>query len=330
LHVGATLFNITTRKKGPNDGAQPAAAVAMTDCPASTCVIVNPRAACDVSGIRLETLLEAVGEADIRWTEGPGHAAELAREAISEGASRIVAAGGDGTVSEIASTLAAAPEGAALGILPLGTGNDLARSLGVPLDLQSAARVLREGAERRIDVARVESAGPSFMVIGSTAGLGGDIAAGLDVYLKRAWGAGVYLRMALAEIGSARTYRATIELDDETLELDVTNIVVANARFQGGGIPLAPEARLDDGLLDLVVLPALSTIKLLWLVPLILSGRQLRSRFVIHRRARRVRVAAEAPMPVTIDGEPGGRGPVSYEVEPGALRVICPASRSGR
>jgi diacylglycerol kinase (ATP) len=148
-------------------------------------VIANPGSVRDVSAPLIEMLLAPISEIEVRWTNGPGHARELAREGLATGMRFFVAAGGDGTVSEVASGLASAPEGTSLGILPFGTGNDLARSLGLPLDLDRAAEVLITGRARPMDLVRVHPARPARMVISSIAGLGGDVAAGLDQELKR-------------------------------------------------------------------------------------------------------------------------------------------------
>ncbi|MEJ2341842.1 MAG: diacylglycerol kinase family lipid kinase [Gemmatimonadales bacterium] len=287
-------------------------------------VIANPGSVRDISVALIERLLAPISEIEVRWTKGPGHARELARQAGASGRPLVVAAGGDGTVSEVASGLVSASESTSLGILPFGTGNDLARSLGLPLDLDRAAEVLVTGRARPMDLVRVHATGPTTMAISSIAGLGGDVAAGLDQELKRTWGPAAYLRMALDNVATAATFRVAITLDDERLTVDLTNVVVANGKFLGGGIPVAPLAEIDDGLLDVMVLPALPTVRLFGLVPQVLIGRHHRSHHVIHRRSRSVNVEADSPMPVTIDGEPAGSGPVSYEIEPSALRVIRP------
>ena len=291
-------------------------------------VIANPACGRDISAPLIERLLGPITRMQVLWTNGPGHAGELVRQALSAGVRRFVAAGGDGTVNEIAAALLSARSGSPLGILPFGTGNDLARSLGVPLDLERAARLLVDGEERAIDIVRVGAERPGIMVNASVAGLGGDITEGLDRELKRTWGSAVYLRMALDGVASAASFHARIDLDGEGMETQLTNVVVANGKFLGGGIPVAPLARPDDGLLDVIVLPALSTARLFGLVPLYLTGRQHWSRRVTHRRARSVCVEAVSPMPVTIDGEPAGTGRVTYEVVPGAVRVIVPRGGS--
>jgi diacylglycerol kinase (ATP) len=291
-------------------------------------VIANPGSVRDISAPLIERLLAPFSPIEVRWTNGPGHARELAVGAHASGTRLVVAAGGDGTVSEVASGLVSAAEGMSLGILPFGTGNDLARSLGLPLDLDRAAEVLHTSPARPMDLVHVHSDRTARMAISSIAGLGGDVAASLDPELKRMWGSAAYLRAALDNLASAATYRTVITLDDERLTLDLTNVVVANGRFLGGGIPVAPLAEPDDGLLDVMVLPALSAAGLFGLVPRVLMGRHHRSRHVIHRRSRCVRVEADSPMPVTIDGEPAGSDPVAYEIEPGALSVIRPSKES--
>ena len=287
-------------------------------------VIANPRAGREISHDRLAALLEEAEGFLVRWTEEPGHARRLAREAASRGSRLVVAAGGDGTINEVVAGLLAVDDPPDLGVLPFGTGNDLARSLGIPLDLTEAARIALHPSARSIDVVTVDGSHPGLMANASVGGLGGDLTEGLDLDLKRTWGPAVYLRMALDELGSAAGYSVEIRLDDEVIESEAMNVVVANGRYLGGGIPVAPAARLADGWLDVVVLPVLSTARLFGLVPRVLAGRQLASRRVIHRRARHVRVAASRAMPVTIDGEPAGSGPVAYEVKPRALRVRAP------
>ena len=292
-----------------------------------TVVIANPRSGREIQPSRIEAIAARFEASLLHWTSGPGDATRLAQEAATGGARLVVAAGGDGTINEVVAGLTAVRRETELALLPFGTGNDLARSLGISLDLSEAAATALGGRTRIIDLAEVDGPGPRLMANASVSGLGGDLTEGLDLDLKRAWGSAVYLRMALDELGAAGGFAVEVRLDDEVLELEATNVVVANGRYLGGGIPVAPAARLDDGLLDVVVLPALSTARLFGLVPRVLAGRQLKSRHVVHRRARRVTVAATGPMPVTIDGEPGGSAPVTYEVMPAVLRVRCPEAR---
>lgn len=288
-------------------------------------LILNPAAG---RALRYPCVVEALARlpgAEIRWTRGPGHAAELAAEAVGAGADDVVIGGGDGTVHEVINGLSAASGGPfRLGLLPLGTGNDLCRSLGLSLDPHDAVAALRAGVERSADLVAAEVAGTRALAVNfALGGLAGDIALHVTEERRRLWGRFVYLRSALDSLRSLRRYRTELVLDGERLApLDLMAVVVANGGFLGGGIPAAPGARVDDGLLDVVAVRSCRPSRLPALLGRVLTGRHLGHPGVLWSRVRRVEIHPDPPMAFNLDGQPFGAGPASFEALPGALRVI--------
>ncbi len=303
------------------------------------CVIVNPRAGRFSDLATIEAALAGLHGAELHVTAGPGDATGLARRAAEEGCELVVAAGGDGTLNEVVNGLVPPHEPAdretgatrrpRLALLPLGTGNDFARTIEVPADTAEALEVLARGRTAQVDVGRltVGGAARSFINV-SGGGFSGSLDAHLDARVKRAWGPLSYLRTAIEALPELGTYDLAIELDGgaagggETLELAVYSVLVANGRHVAAGIPVAPEARLDDGLLDLLVIPAASVPQLAVLVPQILLGRHLDSDLVAFHRAARIAIRSQPAMWFNADGELVGRGPAVYEVLPRALEVV--------
>lgn len=295
----------------------------------SPCIILNPTA----GRVRrypcvVDDLLALPGS-EIRRTRAPGHAGELAAEAAREGRSVIVVAGGDGTVQEAVDGLMPADgavPGAAVAVVPLGTGNDLARTLGVPLDPHDALRVLARGRIRTVDLVRASCGDRERHLVNfAIGGFAGDVADRVTPDLRRRWGGLVYLRAALAGLPSLRRRRARLIVDGEASSpVDVLAVVVANGRLLGGGIPVAPRAEVDDGRLDLVALRGDVPARVPLTVARLLVGRHLDAPGVVWRRGRRIEIRAADPMPFNGDGQPLGSGDASFRVLPGALRVVVP------
>lgn len=292
-----------------------------------TAVILNPAAG---RASRYPCVAEEMARlcgAGLHRTLGPGHAAELAAEAARNGAEELVIAGGDGTIHEVVNGLSAGAERPLpLGLVPLGTGNDLCRSLGLPLDPHDAVEVLRASSERSADLMAAEVGGRRRLAVTfALGGLAGDVAVHVTEDRKRFWGGLVYLRGAVESLRTLRSYRTEIELDGERLAvLDLMAVVVANGRFLGGGIPAAPRAVPDDGLLDVVAVRSCSPWLLPGLLAGVLTGRHLDDPRVLWSRARRVEVRSEPGMPFNLDGQPLGSGDATFEVLPGALRIAAP------
>jgi diacylglycerol kinase (ATP) len=295
-----------------------------------SCVILNPNAGSVDDLARIEETLGKRESVVVRRTAAAGDAERLAAEAVGEGFELVVAAGGDGTLNEVVNGLVAGFGRTRLGILPLGTGNDFARTIGVPADLDAALEVLAAGRLRRIDVGRVElrhaetsAAVRRYFVNVSAGGFAGVMSERMDDEVKSRWGPLAYLRTALETFAEREGYSTVLTLDGgEVLSLPVYNVVVSNARFVAAGIPVAPQAELDDGLLDVMIVPESSIPQLAALVPQVLLGRHTESGLVELRRARRIEVRSEPPMPFNVDGELVGESPAIFEALPRVLDVV--------
>jgi diacylglycerol kinase (ATP) len=289
-----------------------------------TCIITNPNAGSAEQG---EALREAVaGRSDmiIRETRRPREARELAAEVLRSGYELIVAAGGDGTINEVVNGLAADFAQATLGIIPLGTGNDLARTLALPDDPLEALALLTEGPVRPIDLIKIEST--DAMVYGinvAAGGFSGQVDEVLTDELKETWGPLAYLIGAVSVFPDLAGYETTIAWEDSPFErVEALNVIVANGRTVAGGFRVAPTANPEDGLLDVVVVRYGSVVDLVGVAARLLAGNYLNSEQVLHRRARRVRITSRPGMWFNIDGELLTKEPITFTVQPQALRVV--------
>ena len=288
-----------------------------------TCIIVNPGAGSVADLKTLEARLDELPDAGVVRTQAAGDAERLAREAVLDGADLVVAAGGDGTLNEVVNGLSEDFGKARLGLLPLGTGNDFARSIGVPDDLEGALTVLLEGTVRSLDVARVTIGDTCRCFINMSAGgFSGEVSERASD-AKETWGPLAYMRGAIGALPEMKGFLTTLVLNGaETLRLEIFNIVISNGRYVASGIPAAPTAVLDDGLLDVVISPMTTIPQLAVLIPQVLLGQHLESDLLLFRRATRVEVECDPPMAFNADGELIGEGAARFEILPRALRVI--------
>lgn len=288
-------------------------------------MVLNPEAGSAADGIVLREALDRLPEVRIRPTRRAGDARIFAREAARSGAERVVAAGGDGTVNEVVNGLMDASRPVTLGVLPLGTANDFARSLALPEELERAVDVLVTGRTRRIDVVETRGSRPRHLVNVAAGGFGGRVQERVDSGRKRILGPLEYVRSAAEELPELEPYDLRMTADGETVEASVYSVVVANGSRSGGNVAVAPEARMDDGLLDVVLISALDPPELLLLLPKILLGKHLDDEGVLYRQAAVVSFHARPPMPFSGDGEPLGEEPLEFRVRPAALEVACPS-----
>ena len=261
-----------------------------------TCIILNPIAGGVKNSDAIRELLRGLKAERFCISEGSGDAEKFASEASNFEV--IVSAGGDGTLNEVVNGIARGGCNAALGVLPLGTGNDFARTLGVTNNLDTAI----------------------------SGGFSGVVDEKLTPEMKRTWGPLAYLRSAAAAFSELRGYATKVSLDDaEALELDLYNVIVANGRYVAGGIPIAPEADLTDGLLDIVLIPERGPAELAILAAQILVGKHLSSDAIIFRRAKKIAISSRPGMWFNVDGELIGNEPATFELLPGALRCVVGA-----
>lgn len=235
---------------------------------------------------------------------------------VEAGAELVIAAGGDGTASAIAQRLIGTD--VAVGILPLGSLMNLARSLGVPRDPVAAAAIIREGRVVRIDAART---GKHVFFEVTSVGLSAALMRDAQRASRGQFGA---LIDALRVVARYRATELDIDLDGRRERVRGLVVSVANAPFTGFNMTLAPNARLDDGLLDVVVFEGYARSEFLWHAFSILAGRRAASPRLSTYRAKRVRVESARPLACRADAADCGTTPVTVEVIPRAVRFVVP------
>lgn len=303
-------------------------------------VILNPIKVGDVDEFKAKVLdvVRREGWNPPMWLattiEDPGQG--QAQTALEAGVDLIVTAGGDGTVRAVCEE--AARTGVAVGILPLGTGNLLARNLGLPLNLREALEVAFAGQDRAVDLATFETDAaeggepsddrePTAFMVMAGLGVDAEIMAGVDDDLKHRVGYFAYFLSGLKALRFP-TMHVRISVDDGPFHrFRARTVVVGNVGFLQAGIPLLPDARLDDGLLDVVILAPKRYIG--WLAILFrVMGRRRRTDRALNRMAgRRIVVQCESPAPMQLDGDPVGVGTrFVAEVKHGVLLVRVPVS----
>jgi diacylglycerol kinase (ATP) len=306
----------------------------------ATLFVVNPAARGGAGGklwpaLGAEARKLGLGDEHV-LTEGPGHATTLVRDALSRGVQRIVAVGGDGTSNEVlngffAEDGTALGDGAALGLLAIGTGRDTIRTYGIPKKPKRALQVLATGTTRRVDVGRATFAVPGggngsrmFLNVGSC-GLTGAVAERAERTSNRFGGTACFLYATVGTFVAWKNRRFHVELDGEPRDQVANNVIVANGRSFGGGIRIAPEAEPDDGLFDVLIWGDVSKLDLALNLPKLYRGTHLRHPKLDLGRRRTVLVEPETPMPIELDGELPGTTPATFEIAPGALRLRVPA-----
>jgi diacylglycerol kinase (ATP) len=287
-------------------------------------VIFNPAAgaANDVDAILAQ--LKRLNPAAVCITRKRGDAQKFAREALRKKCDYIVTAGGDGTLNEVVNGLARRGRGVCIGLIPLGTGNDFARTLGLTTAIDDNIDILLARKTKEIDLVRVRSNRRIRYFVNVSAGGFSDVVdEKLTPAIKQAWGPLAYLRSAAAALPELHAYHTRIILDgQEQLATDVYNVIIANGRFVAGGLPIAPDADPSDGLLDVVLIPTHPVAKIALLAAEILLGKHLASSAVVFRRAKKIVVRSRPQMWFNVDGEPVGNVPAAFEVVPHGLSFV--------
>lgn len=255
--------------------------------------------------------------------------ADSVREVISRrrgAGGMVVAAGGDGTVSVVAGALLDSGFSGRFGVLPLGTGNDFARSLEIPFEPAASVATLFHGREREIDAVAVQTSGHRGWYVNMlTGGNTGRYLEAMTSELKERWGPLCYLRGILDVAQNLETFDIRLSVDESPPEsLQALNLFLANGRTSGGGLSVSPRAELDDGLVDVVVIRDGEPGEIVGLTAEYLLSDYLEHDLVEFRRGRRVRIESATPLPLTADGDSIGETPVEVEVRPRALRVLVP------
>ena len=287
----------------------------MTD----TIVILNPTAG-SPEHVRSwqERAKSLAGDCPIRVTSHSGEAEALARRAVEEGFARIVAAGGDGTVSQVANGLAGS--NAILGVLPMGSVNVFAMELGLPLhNLQRCWDIIEDTNLRLVDM---PSANNKYFVQLAGVGLDAQVVKETSLAFKRSFGPLSYL-ISAAQIAARQPPKLFIESEHTSLE-EGSFVLVGNGRLYGGPFPFFKQAVIDDGLFDVVVFKRLGYLEIIRYLQDVVFSADIKVPEIEYFQTRQLRITSEQDVPVELDGELAGNCPVDFRIRKRALRVLAP------
>lgn len=258
------------------------------------------------------------------WPESREELRTIAERAARRGRRRLVVVGGDGTLLDVVSRIHG--RGIEVGLVPAGDANDVAAALRLPGDPLAAAALLLEWNARPIDLVRVRTAqGKEGFYVGvGGAGLDAEAALLAAGTFRRFPGIWRYVAGAIVALWRGDRFSAKLLFDEQNWQGRIFMVAVANAPAYGGGIRIAPRARLDDGWLELAVVEDLGWRRVLWALPALISTGEIRGLKMRRFRARRILIETVPPVAFHGDGEPLGSTPLEAEVLPGGLRVVCP------
>ncbi len=295
-------------------------------------LIQNPVAGQHEIGAELDNLrlyLDRLGwHTSLVQTTGAGDAARFAEKAVKTGADMVIAVGGDGTLGEVCSGVAGSD--CPVGLLPVGTGNVWARQLGIPYwtplaqnALMDAARMLVDGQLRSVDLGTVHD---RRFLLWCGVGFDAQVAAEVEPHrdLRRSFGNITYAVAIAAMSLSMRGERVTLRIDQRVMRQRIIMALVSNAKFYGGSVSVAPQARLDDGLLDVLVFRGNNNLDIIRHVGMVVSGHQELDPKLEVYRAREIVIEGDNPIPIHVDGDPQGSTPVMISVEPRCLSIVTP------
>ena len=253
------------------------------------------------------------------YSEYPGHAVKLAKQAIENGERNIVAVGGDGTLNEVASVVKD-HKGVRLGLLPFGTGNDFARGIGLPEDEEGLVDALLSGNTRMVDAG---AAGDGFFMNVAGFGFDVDVVRYTEKYKRKLNGMLPYMLGILKALIYLSKTEAEIETDSgESFSVTAILLSACNGTRFAGGINLAPQAEQSDGLLDICILKKVNMLRFLYLLPKYMKGKHLKYKDFMYFKAKSIRVDTASNMPMECDGEIMGHTPAVFRVLENAIELM--------
>ena len=287
----------------------------MTD----TIVILNPTAGSPEHVRSWQQRVEFLaGDCPVRVTSHSGEAEALARRAVEEGFARIVAAGGDGTVSQVANGLAGS--NAILGVLPMGSVNVFAMELGLPLhNLQRCWDIIEDTNLRLVDM---PSANEKYFVQLAGVGLDAQVVKETSLAFKRSFGPLSYL-ISAAQIAARQPPKLFIESEHTSVE-EGSFVLVGNGRLYGGPFPFFKQAVIDDGLFDVVIFKRLGYLEIIRYLQDVVFSADIKVPEIEYFQTRQLRITSEQDVPLELDGELAGNCPVDFRIRKRALRVLAP------
>ncbi|MGQ0607708.1 MAG: diacylglycerol/lipid kinase family protein [Chloroflexota bacterium] len=297
--------------------------------PLAPLVIINPTAG---GGHTVRAVgwmrerLAARSEGRLEVTRRAGDAEAIAADATDAGHDRIIAVGGDGTVQEVVNGILSAGGAAELGIVPLGSGNDLARSLGLPFELGSAWRVAIGRDTRLIDAGLASNGAAAQRWFASAGGIGFDAQVAAAMAGRRGLRAGRvgYLLTTLTELRRFENRRLHLTIDGQAVTRDVLFVAIANGAYYGGGMHIAPSARADDGQLDVCIVGDVSRLTVLRQLPNLYRGTHVNHPAVEMRSGASIEADGDRRTRIHLDGEPFGTLPLRVSLDRRVLAVAVP------
>jgi diacylglycerol kinase (ATP) len=263
-------------------------------------------------------------------TEAPGHAIELARNAVARGYQRVVSVGGDGTINEVVNGLYASGSigEVKLGIISTGTGSDYVRTIGLPGSYSEMCRCLTNSRKLTVDLGVVEYINNGDAVrrlFVNFAGMGFDaeIVRRTTRQYKSLGSMASYLMGLLTTLVCYRNREVSLFIDGEKVSGEVCAVIMNNGRYGGGGMLTAPDADLTDGLLDVLIIGDISKPDLLWSLPRIYKGTHLTHPKVTLKKVKEIEIRSAQTVPLQADGELLGQVPAKFHVLPSALNIIA-------
>ena len=303
--------------------------------PTDTVFLVNPASDNGATGKRWPALahraavLGLTGETLL--SERPGHIVELAEQAARNGAELVVAVGGDGTLNETVNGLMRAGTPTELAVVAIGTGMDFVRTYGIPTRFDDAVRTVLTGRTRTIDVGRVSyrtwagDAEERYVCNVGSVGMSAAVARRANGMSKMLGGRATFFYALVRVFFEWQNTVVEVALDGERRSARMHDVIIANGRYHGGAMLLAPDAQPDDGLFDVLTIGDVTKLDFITTAPKLYRGTHLSHPKIDLVRARVVEVDARERLPIELDGEQVGTTPVRFEVVPGALRVRVPA-----
>lgn len=309
----------------------------MTESAGPYAFILNPSSGNGRAGRQWNALKSRVrdrlGEFEVYATDRPGHATDLASQAIRDGARRIFSCGGDGTHFEVLNGFfedgaPIAPD-AELGVFPLGTGSDLPRTLNIPRNAAKAIAFLDSKRVVLSDVGKITARDREtgqectcYFLSSCHVGFGGEICDYVNNHSKALGGRMTFLMALLAVGASFKPVQMSIQCDDRSIDTHLVEIVAANGQWDGGGMHVAPYARLNSGEFEVYSIPELGPLQSLLNIPRLYRGTQDRHPAIDRFTSRAVTVDCDPPVMAAVDGEIAGVTPLTVEIVPNAVRLV--------
>ncbi|HHX24447.1 MAG TPA: diacylglycerol kinase family lipid kinase [Thermoanaerobacterales bacterium] len=283
-----------------------------------TLFIINPIAGRNKSKIIWNDIKSHINiPFDYVFTQMPGDARRFAHDAYSQGFKRVVAVGGDGTVSEVVNGIVGSD--LELGIIPAGTGNDFVKTLNIPLTPKEALTVIETGKTTMVDLGKSEK---GFFINVAGAGFDAEVVNTTNVDIKFLTGTPAYVSGLIINLVRYSPREAQIEIDGEVYHRKLWLIVVANGQYFGGGMKISPDAVIDDGLFDICMVNSMSRLEILRFLPKVFTGAHKTHPALEVIRGRNIKIDFKTPTKVQADGEVIGNTPVSFSIVSKALKVI--------